>query len=145
MKSTAKHFPARLDCLTQVLAYVSAAGADAGLRAEECARVELVIEELFTNTVDHGYANSRGGVDPGVRISVLTAATGLEVVYEDAAPPFDPTAQAGDSAAQRVARGAIGGLGSVLIRSLPSKVTYGRQGELNRTVLCFDRRDAARP
>ena len=47
----------------------------------------LVVEELFTNTVTHGY---RGGADAPVEISLACDRGGVTLLYEDAAPPFNP-------------------------------------------------------
>jgi serine/threonine-protein kinase RsbW len=51
-------------------------------------RVQIVIEELFSNTVKYGYG---GECDRPVRLR-LGADPNLTLVYEDDAQPFDPTA-----------------------------------------------------
>jgi anti-sigma regulatory factor (Ser/Thr protein kinase) len=52
------------------------------------ARLRIVVEELYSNTIKHGYG---GESQRPVRL-LLRSAPRIELVYEDAAPPFDPTA-----------------------------------------------------
>src|SRR5882672_4913663 len=48
-------FPARMDSMTEIRTFVEAACATAGIGREDCLKVLLIVEELFTNTVTHGY------------------------------------------------------------------------------------------
>src|SRR5258707_12214131 len=48
-------FPARRDALPQVDAFLGEVCVAAGLGRETCLRLTLLVEELFTNTVGHGY------------------------------------------------------------------------------------------
>jgi anti-sigma regulatory factor (Ser/Thr protein kinase) len=54
-------------------------------------RLILVLEELFTNTVTHGYP---AGSEGPIWIAFAQRADLIEVTYEDAGPPFDPLAEA---------------------------------------------------
>lgn len=140
MDDATQRFPARFDCLPQALAFAAAVGAGAGLSPEQCNRIELVIEELFTNTLDYGYpACSTAGAEQTIRLAARASATGVEIVYEDAAPPFDPTAPGNTPIEERISRHEVGGLGRVLINSLPTAAKYERRNGLNRIILRFDR------
>ena len=142
LETKAAVFPANFDCLSQALGFATAAGARARLTPAQCRRVELVIEELFTNTVNYGYsagAQPDSGAEAAVWLVASETATGVEITYEDAAPPFDPTGVESGLAEKRVTRGEIGGLGRVLVTTLPASVKYTRERGRNRIVLQFDR------
>src|SRR5690606_19975307 len=95
-------------------------------------RAELVIEELFTNTVRHGY---RGECDHPVWLHALPSPGTLCLTYQDAASPFDPLAV--ELAEAATAARCIGGQGIRLIRSLASSVAYRRAEERNILTLLF--------
>jgi serine/threonine-protein kinase RsbW len=91
------------------------------------ARLRVVVEELYSNTIKHGYG---GESERPVRL-LLRSAPRLELVYEDAAPPFDPTAwrppqQAG-----------IGQKGIALVLGLAASARYERLPDGNRVTLGF--------
>ena len=50
-------------------------------------RIELALEELFTNTVRHGYCRE---CDSPVWLEAIASPGELRLVYQDAAPAFDP-------------------------------------------------------
>lgn len=82
----------------------------------------------------------RGGrCCPRVRSDALATPSGVELVYEDAAREFDPTAPMDESVDERVSRRMVGGLGIALIGTLPSNLSYERINAINRTTLRFDR------
>jgi anti-sigma regulatory factor (Ser/Thr protein kinase) len=113
--------------------FVEAFGRTAGVSARTTERLVLVLEELFTNTVTYGYCPSGEGP---VWLTLETRADRLEVVYEDAAAPFDPFARPLDAGAGAPPEAsASGGLGLALVRGLSSSVRYARTGGRNRIVI----------
>jgi len=132
-QSEPRCFRARMSALPQLIDCVRAACRDAGLVPPSTLRVELALEELFTNTVRHGYG---GECDRPVWIEAAEAPGGLRLVYQDAAAPFDPVAayRTGGTPA-RADR--LGGQGIPLICSLASRVAYARSGERNVLTLSF--------
>lgn len=122
-------FDARLDAVPAALAYAAEALRQHGLAPGPVARAELVLEELFRNSVLHGYGGDSGhGVWVGVGDGCL--------YYQDAAPPFDPLTEGPDRIdptapleAQRV-----GGIGLLLIRQLGSAIQYDYAEGRNRIV-----------
>ncbi len=55
--------------------------------AEVALRLTFVVEELFTNSVLHGYGGER---DAPIWVGLSGAGNMVELRYEDAAPPYDP-------------------------------------------------------
>lgn len=128
--------PARLGRLAEALAAVQRAGEGLGLSSGDQQRVRLLTEELFTNTVLHGHG---GGSDAPVRLTLRREASAavdaIELVYEDTAPPFDPTQAAlGAQAALDVAAAdrPEGQMGLPLILGLAAQVGYRRVAGWNR-------------
>lgn len=82
---------------------------------------------------------SHAGGGQSIRLATLATSAGLEIIYEDTAPAFDPTTACNTSTEHRVARHAIGGLGRTLINALPNSVKYAREGDVNHFLLRFAR------
>ena len=124
-------FRGRLPSFAEVRALAEAFGTAVGADHSTTLRVVLVLEELFTNTVTHGYADGSEGP-----VWVTLAAEGgvIEITYEDAGPAFDPLT--GAPAPPLAPRGETpGGLGLALIRGLTASAAYARIGDRNRVSL----------
>ena len=80
-------FPARLGALPQVLGYVRKMCDRGNMSPVAILRIELAIEELFTNTVRHGYGTDS---DASVWLQMVVAPGSIYLVYQDAAPAYDP-------------------------------------------------------
>lgn len=92
------------------------------LEPDLMARLLILVEELFLNTIKYGY---RAECDRPVRLRLEAAPGGLTMVYEDEAGPFDPVAwwAGGDrpAAAQSLREGEAG---LALLFSLSEHVDY---------------------
>jgi anti-sigma regulatory factor (Ser/Thr protein kinase) len=124
-------FPARLDRLRAVRQFLDAFCANAGVGNDDCQRLNLVVEELFTNTVRHGH---RGDSDSPVWVSVAADGKRVEISYEDSAPPFNPYGQGID---QTLKMARPGGLGVLLTRKLASSRDYAYLYGRNRIRLAL--------
>lgn len=98
------------------------------LREDERQRVVLLVEELFANSVNHGYG---GDSDQPVWITVRVGDEGCELVYEDCAPAYDPFSATPKRVDGHADERAIGGLGLVLLTELSSSRVYRRRGNRN--------------
>lgn len=115
-------FTSRLDQWKHARAFVEAFCRSAGVQREQCLKANLVIEELFLNTVKHGH---RGGADAPVWIE-LTAEDGrVRLAYEDHAPPFNPFAAHTREMLEALAETRReGGLGIILANGLTASNEY---------------------
>jgi anti-sigma regulatory factor (Ser/Thr protein kinase) len=95
------------------------------------ARLRVVVEELLSNTIKHGYG---GESQRPVRLRFCWSPR-IELVYEDAAPPFDPTAWRPPGAA--APHGVIGQKGIALVLGLAASARYERLPDGNRVTLGF--------
>jgi serine/threonine-protein kinase RsbW len=129
--------PARHASLPALLAPIAAACEAAGLPTIMALRAELATEELFANTVMHGYG---GESDALVWLRVEPAGPqGLTIEYQDACPPFNPLVERTDAATAALPRthGLPGGLGRLLLTASASQAIYERREEKNCTRLHF--------
>jgi anti-sigma regulatory factor (Ser/Thr protein kinase) len=128
-------FPARMDSMAEIRSFVETACTTAGIGREDCLKIVLIVEELFTNTVTHGY---REESESPVWLAFEHDDIGFTLRYEDAAPPHNPFGEFRPmDTAVLIAQQPVGGLGLKLIRSLASDAGYSRVGERNCIRLTF--------
>ena len=108
-------FLARRAELRPLSAFLEAFCAEAGVDRSRCLRLNVVLEELFVNTVSHGH---RGDCDAPVWITLEAGPQVLQVTYEDTAPPFNPLVHPVQTGKK------IGGLGVLLARELATAREY---------------------
>lgn len=115
-------FPSRLEAWKSARAFIEEFCRGAQVAREACLKTNLVVEELFLNTVKHGH---RGGSDAPVWIR-LTAEDGeVSLTFEDNAPPFNPFAQATREMLEALAETRReGGLGVLLAHGLTASADY---------------------
>ena len=107
--------------------FLAAFCAEAEVERDRYLRLNVVLEELFVNTVLHGY---RGDCDAPVWISLEAQPDVLQVTYEDTAPPFNPFAYV-------VQTRKVGGLGVLLARELAATRDYAYLFGRNRLRLAL--------
>ena len=128
-------FPAKMDSMVEIRTFVEGTCTTAGVGREDCLKLLLIVEELFTNTVTHGY---NGESESPVWMAFEPGETGFGLRYEDAAPPHNPFGEFRPmDTAVMVSQQPVGGLGLKLIRSLATGATYSREGERNCIRLTF--------
>jgi len=124
-----------MDSMAEIRAFVEHACTTAGIGREDCLKLLLIVEELFTNTVTHGY---REESESPVWIAFDPCDTGFTLRYEDAAPPHNPFGEYRPTdTAVLIAQQPVGGLGLKLIRSLATDAGYSREGERNCIRITF--------
>lgn len=113
-------FSAQRSELGRVKRFLEQFCAEEGVSRERCLRLNVVLEELFVNTIKHG---KRGDGDAPVWVSLGAEGESLSVVYEDAAPPFNPYAWLAKGSPDA---GGLrpGGLGVLLTRELSATRDY---------------------
>ncbi len=95
-------------------------------------RAELLVEELFSNTLMHGGVAGTGAT---VTLTIEEDGGTLRMAYEDPGQPFDPTRAPppdGNRAADDLP---IGGAGLRIIQALAEAITYERRDGRNRITL----------
>ena len=130
-------FHARLAELRRLGGFLEGFCAARGIERGHCLRLNLVLEELFVNTVRHGH---RGDCDAPVWVSVASEPAAVRVTYEDTAPPFNPYARLpAKSPDTTLEMNKIGGLGVLLTRELAATRDYAYLVGRNRIRLTLKR------
>ncbi|MGB7541493.1 MAG: ATP-binding protein [Burkholderiales bacterium] len=130
-----RRFAAHMDSMAEIRAFIDGVCATAGIKHEECLKLQLIVEELFTNTITHGYG---GNSDSPVWIALEPCAAGLALSYQDEAPPHDPLSSYRPMKTTiLVAEQPVGGLGMQLIRKLATDLSYHRDQDRNCIRLTF--------
>ena len=127
-----KLFPARLTVLPDTAVFAQAFCNRHGIPHDDAMRLTLIIEELFTNTVQHGY---RAECDEPISIALSLDGGSITVLYEDSAPRYDPLSRPPGpppGIARPVDSRSIGGLGVYLISQLVERPSYVYEGGYNR-------------
>lgn len=135
---THRAFAARMDGLPQATAFAEGFCHRRGIEHGDALRLTLIVEELFTNTVVHGYG---GDSEAPICITLDAGAAQLTLLCADAAPPFDPLARLAEAAAQMAADVAgrpVGHLGIPLVLRIARSVSYVREDGWNRLLLVLD-------
>lgn len=136
MNTAAATFSARATELRRIGTFLNDYCTRQGIGREHCLRINLVVEELFTNTVRHGH---RGDSDAPVWVSVAAGPAAVHITYEDTAPPFNPYALFASAPDTTLSLRRIGGLGVLLTRELASTRDYAYLFGRNRIRLALKR------
>ena len=115
--------------LIRLEAFAEAFARDCGFADDERARLLVILEELFTNVVAHGYgAQFRAG---NVAVALGWRRGRLTIDFGDDGPPFDPLGHPRPDLDAPAEQRPIGGLGIAIVRALVDRARYRRKGDCN--------------
>ncbi len=134
--------PAKLPSLTRFREFVDRFAVAAGAGPEVLLKIELVLEELFVNHVQHAYGSGEG--DSEVACS-FRAPRHLCLEVADEAAPYNPLEHAPPDLTLALGDRPIGGLGIHMVRSLADEISYRREAGKNLITACFALTPAAHP
>ena len=131
--------PGILDSLSAIGQYVNAAALAAGLDKKVSYRLRLAVDEVATNSIIHGYAET-GLTGNIVVVSEINHET-LTIILEDTAPFFDlrSLAERPDHIDKPVEDRPIGGLGVYLTIQNVDKFDYEYVNHRNRNIFIVNR------
>ena len=101
------------------------AGTDALVKNQ----VNLILEELYTNTVNYGF---QGITNRQVKIALSLTESQLEMTYQDNGIAFNPLNMNAPDLMLSIDDRAIGGLGIFFVKTMTDHIEYSRVGECNR-------------
>ena len=128
--STELSIPARFSRLAELMTFIRQQALGFGFSADETMRLELVLEELASNSITHGYGKE---CDLPISVALRSHAEGLTLIYCDQAAGFNLA----EMAASTPADDQIGGLGINLILGIARNIRYQRKANSNITELDF--------
>lgn len=129
-------FPAQMNVLSEALDFVAGACLRLGLRHDTALRAKLVIEELFTNSVLHGYHSGDGMI----WLAAHNENNRTFIAYQDEAPaynPFDENVATAQLMHAKTDNRPAGGLGVILVSHLADTVSYRYENRRNILELSF--------
>jgi serine/threonine-protein kinase RsbW len=125
-------FKAQLQLLPETAEFIAAFCQRHGIGKADALRITLVVEELFTNTVEHGY---HGDSEAPIRVALEIDGDEVALLYEDRAPAYDPLSRlSGPEADADATLGSrpVGGLGMLLVTHLARAARYAHEDGCNR-------------
>ncbi len=105
-----------------------------GFSSEEILDTQLAVEEVITNTINHGYKKPGGRIDISLRFS----GSSTEIEIADNAPPFNPLSLPEPDISGNISDRKVGGLGVFLVRQVMDDVRY--RHENGRNILTMEKR-----
>ena len=110
-------------------------GAMAELGSEDRHKLTLIVEELFTNTVNHGF---HGDTDSPVNLTLEQTGSGIRLTSEDSAPQHDSinTGLRTDIGAA-VNQRQVGGIGMAIALGLTKDANYAYVDGRNCVTLTY--------
>jgi len=134
LQSPSLHLLAKNDLaeIGRIAAVIDKFCADRGLGDETAHAVNLVLDELLTNTISYGYADAAGHV---IDIALTLSRESLTVTIRDDAVAFDPTTAATPDLDAEIDERPIGGLGIHFVRTIMDKIEYRRVSGYNELTL----------
>ena len=110
---------------------------ETSISAHNTWQLTLILEELFTNSVKHGYPGTADNPSQWpVWVELAPSAEGIHVCYEDAAFEFNPlnNIQAPDYSGPAQSWH-VGGLGLPMVTRIATNIRYERTASRNRLSL----------
>ena len=134
--------PPRLSALRDVSRMVEDFGAVHRLDASRVYMLNLALDELVTNSVDHGFD---GVAEPRIEITLWISGRLLVLTITDNGRRFDPTERARPDLSSPLEDRPVGGLGLHLVRTFADRVTYQFTEGENRLTLEHNHAPVERP
>lgn len=107
-------------------------GEEAGFEAKLTWQLNLILEELLTNTLAYGCAK---GADCWLKVALRQEGGVLTVILTDNAVAFNPTTREKVDTTARLEDRNIGGLGIHIVTSFVDEMAYKRIGDINQLTL----------
>lgn len=99
---------------------------------QEVVKLQLILEELYTNSVNHGFSCI---LEPKISITLSLNDHYLEIIYRDNGLAFDPFQKQDPNLVLSVEDRPIGGLGIFLVKSLVDHFEYSYDGTFNQIII----------
>jgi anti-sigma regulatory factor (Ser/Thr protein kinase) len=120
--------------LSRLVGFAEEFSRNHSLAEAERARLLVILEELFTNTVNYGYPEGAAATGR-IEIGLAVKKGRLEIHFSDDGRPFDPLSHTPPNLDRAPAERPVGGLGLHLLRSLVDDARYRRDHARNHLAL----------
>jgi len=133
--------PASLESLVPLREFMSRKAEEDGVPETPLRRIELVMEELVVNLVEHAYLGNAGDVEVtcGIETDTETQQRQYVIYIRDWSHEFNPLLDSPEPDLQsEVEDRAIGGLGLHFVKMMSDACSYQREGDANLIRLVFN-------
>lgn len=124
-----------IGAVSAVLDALESFGEENGIAPQNIMRLNLVLDELITNTVSYGFPSGAPGT---IHLSVELIDGRVNVELTDNGRAFNPVEAAAPERSGGIEEREIGGLGLKLIKSYAKRLDYRRDGAFNHLHLEMD-------
>jgi serine/threonine-protein kinase RsbW len=107
-------------------------GRDAGFQTDSILRINICLDELFTNIVSYGFKDD---LDHAIKFTLKVDDNSLIINIEDDGIPFNPLKKIDPDFPANVESAQIGGLGILIIRKLIDSISYERKLGKNKLTM----------
>ena len=135
-----KSFPAALESLSEIRAYVQSAAEAAGLEQKKTYTLQLAVDEIATNIIVYGYKEA--GLQGDVTIEAVSTDESLTVTLLDTGSPFDPRTREmpdEEDLSKPLEERPVGGLGIYFAFTGVDRFDYRREGDTNINTFMVNR------
>lgn len=122
----------RLEELPVLCRAVDTLNARVNLSRRKCCEIQLVLEEIFTNIVNHGFSDKR---EHEIEIIISFQGDMLTIRFEDDGKAFDPTGAACPDTGCALEQRLVGGLGVHFVKHFIDTCSYRREKDKNIMIL----------
>jgi serine/threonine-protein kinase RsbW len=129
-RSCSRDFPGTIEAAEDAEIWFARQASVLGLSPDAEFAINLCLEELFLNAVQHGCAKR-------ATISICAEPDGARVEFADDGQPFDPTLAPAKRINGPTDDFDIGGYGTGLMQKFSRRMSYSRSGGMNRLILEF--------
>ncbi len=117
--------PGETDYLTKIREFITHFAEDLGFSEKEIAEIEMAVDEVCANIVEHGYGKNDIPEDQKtIEILAKVYEDRVEITIKDNAPPFDPTKAPMPNPEEHARKGIKRGLGLFVIRKFTDELKY---------------------
>jgi anti-sigma regulatory factor (Ser/Thr protein kinase) len=122
----------RLEELPVLCRAVDTLNTKVNLSRRKCCEIQLVLEEIFSNIVNHGFADKR---EHDIDITITFQKDLLTIRFEDDGKAFDPTDAPCPDTRCAIERRLVGGLGVHFVKHFIDTCSYRREKDKNIMIL----------
>jgi len=128
-----KTIPASTKNLSEARDFVAEYARKNGFNAQKISDIRLAVDEAITNIIKHAY---NGEEDHTIEIELTFKDDRLCVELFDTGATFSIKTFKQPNIEEKIKQKKRGGMGVYLIHSLMDNVSYGREDEANKMVMC---------
>ena len=129
------HIKNRTDEIGRALNWIGDVSVELGCSHEECFTLELLLEEILSNIINHAYNDKN---EHPIQIVFFIESDKAIIQIEDTGKHFNPLNAPHAPPVTNTAKVKIGGLGMLLINELTDGMKYERKDEKNILTVWID-------